>query len=167
MTTPASPKRIEPFLLGIGLLFLVVFVVNGTYVYYALHSFSGLVTDKAYDEGVAFNDTIRAQQQQDALGWRGEVAVDLHAGQPGSVRFTLQDKSGQPIPGAKVSGQLFRPVQAGLDQTLTLDEIQPGVYQGQATVPQPGQWDLRLEAHAAAGLFRLARRLHIPQSPNT
>ena len=166
MATSVSSKRVEPFLLGIGLLFLVVFLVNGAFVYYALGSFSGLVTDKAYDQGLAFNDAIHAQQVQDALGWQGEATVDLSAGKPGTVQFTLKDKAGQPVPGVQVSGLLFRPIQAGLDQMLAFEAMQPGVYQGYATVPQPGQWDLRIEARSATNLFRWAQRIAIPLPSN-
>ncbi len=164
MDTSLPSKRIEPFLLGVGLLFLVVFLVNGAFVYWALHSFTGLVTDKAYDQGVAFNETIQAQQKQDALGWQGEVTTVLQSGQSGSVQFTLRDRSGQPVSGARVTGLLFRPVQAGMDQPLILAEGQPGVYQGTVTVPQPGQWEVRLEATAPTGSFRHARRIQVPLS---
>lgn len=162
MTTSVPTKTIEPFMLGIGLLFLVVFMINAAFVYYALETFTGVVTDQAYDKGLAFNATIQAQRQQDALGWQGEAMVNLYTGQPGTIQFILRDRAGQPLPGMQVSGLLFRPVQAGLDQTVILNEMQPGLYQGVATVPQPGQWELRIEARSAAGLFRSVQRLYIP-----
>lgn len=155
-------NRVEPFLLGIGLLFLVTLLANGTFVYYALHSFTGLVTEGAYDKGLAFNTEIRAKRDQDALGWQGELRTDLRVGMSGQVRFTLKTRHGVPLRGARVQAVLFRPVQAGLDQSFVLDESQPGVYQGQLMVRQPGQWELRIQAISPMGVFRFVQRLDVP-----
>ena len=155
-------RKIEPFLLGIGLMFLVVFFVNGAFVYYSLHSFSGLVTDRAYDKGLAFNTEIRAKRDQDALGWQAEVDVDLLLGISGRVEFTLKDRSGLPLVAAQVQAVLFRPVQAGFDQSFSLNEIRSGVYQGWVMVMQPGQWDLRIKASSSLGVFRFVQRIHVP-----
>ena len=67
----------------VGAMGLVV-AVNGIMVYFATSTFPGLDTDKAYVQGLAYNETLREARASDALGWTavaiveaGRLTVDL------------------------------------------------------------------------------------------
>ncbi|MBF0285818.1 MAG: FixH family protein [Magnetococcales bacterium] len=159
---PAEGRRIEPWLAAIFGLFFVVFIANGTLVYLANSSWNGVTVKHAYDEGLAYNQVLAAQQAQEALGWKAELdGGGLRPGAAGTLSFRLLDRSGQPVTGAVVSGILFRPVHEGVDQPLTFVESAPGSYQAALTPPLPGWWDVKLTAKAPGGEFRYAQRLRI------
>ena len=57
--------------------FGVVLIVNLFFMFSAVHSFSGLSTDQAYDKGLKYNQEIAAAKQQQLLGWT--VTADVLA----------------------------------------------------------------------------------------
>ncbi|MBF0272701.1 MAG: FixH family protein [Magnetococcales bacterium] len=152
--------RLEPWPTAIVLFFVVVVVVNLIFIRLSMTTWSGVVTEGAYDKGVAYNQVLKAQQAQDALGWR--VTLDesaLLAGQEGALRLSILDRQGQPVAGARVEGDLMRPGQKGLDRAFSMTEPHPGVYEARLHMPLPGLWDLKLRIDGAGGEYRLARRI--------
>ncbi len=133
----------------IGLMLLVV-AVNGTLIYFATHTFSGLDTDHAYQEGLDYNKTLAAAAASAALGWQAEIAV-TPADRGDRLSLRLTDRNGQPVEGLRVSAQLVRPVSTAFDQSLTLLPAAgaPGLYQTDVTLPARGNWELRLLARGA------------------
>ena len=67
-TTTVGRDRHIPWLFVLG--FAIVFAVNGTMIWFAVGSFSGLYTPKPRDRGLHYNDVVAAQQARDTLGWR-------------------------------------------------------------------------------------------------
>lgn len=99
------------------------------------------VTEHAYEKGLSYNRTLEKAQAQDALGWQSDIAL---AGN--TVRFTLKDKSGNPISGATVSGWLVRPTEAALDRPFLLKEAAAGRYEAGVDWPAKGLWNIRVTA---------------------
>jgi nitrogen fixation protein FixH len=129
----------------VGLMLLVV-AVNGTLIYFATHTFSGLDTDHAYQEGLDYNKTIAAAAASAALGWHAEVTTTPTAlGDRLTLRLT--DKSGQPVDGLKVTAHLVRPVSTAFDQVVELEPASGGgQYQADVSLPARGKWEIRLVA---------------------
>lgn len=128
------------------LAFLVVGAVNAVFVYLAIHSHTGLVTEQAYEKGLAFNQTLAKAEAMQALGWN--FSVELTSEDILSVR--LVDKSGNPIQKAQVKGRMVRPVKSGYDYEINLAEQmkvgESGVYQALLRPPLRGSWTVHLVA---------------------
>ncbi|MBF0427998.1 MAG: FixH family protein [Magnetococcales bacterium] len=154
--------RLEPWPTSIILFFVAVFVVNGVFIYLGLSTWPGLVTEGAYTKGLAFNQVLKAQQAQDALGWQGTLdASHLSAGQEGRLIFSIRDQQGQPLPEARIQGILVRPVQQGVDQTFTMTQKQPGVYESSLLRPLPGHWDVKLNVLAMEKEYHFVQKINL------
>ena len=126
--------------------FLVIFAVNGVFVYVSLQSHPGVTSDDAYRKGLDHNRTLDHADRQNARGWTARVAaVD------GRVKVRLADRTGAALTGLAVRGQARRPVHDRSDTELTLSETAPGQYNAVGTKLSPGRWELVLTA-AANGL---------------
>lgn len=128
------------------LAFLVVGAVNAVFVYLAIHSHTGLITEQAYEKGLAFNQTLAKAEAMKALGWN--FSVELTSEDILSVR--LVDKSGNPVQKAQVKGRMVRPVKSGYDYEINLSEQTKGgefgVYQVLLRPPLRGSWTVHLVA---------------------
>jgi nitrogen fixation protein FixH len=146
--------------------FAVVLAANGAMLYFALSSFSGLSTKQAYVEGLAYNDRVAEEEAQAALGWTWDL--DLAAVEPlepnglsrvATLRADGRGAEGTPLDGLSVTATIRRPTEQGLDQTLPLRAVGPGLYETRLTLAKPGQWDVLVSAHRGEDVFRLRRRL--------
>src|SRR4029077_13677393 len=84
-----------PWLFVLG--FAVVFVANGGLVYFAVRSAPGMVNDRPYDEGVNYNLVLARAAQEDALGWRGQIAFAADGpgqgrARSGTLKVTLRER---------------------------------------------------------------------------
>jgi nitrogen fixation protein FixH len=156
---PRQPGWYIPWLFVLG--FLVVFAANGTLIHFAYSSWTGLTTEHAYDEGVAYNRTLAAQRAQERLGW--QVKLDFAGTQAGGGRIALAlaDREGRPLDGAEVTATLVRPTSGGHDHSARLEAAGPGQYQAAMALDLPGNWDLRLEIHHPAGDWQKVERVWI------
>ncbi len=140
------------------LVFLVVFAVNGFFIYISLHTFTGTTIENPYQRGLAYNSELDRVAAQKALGWKGEVTFQGEGGKAGILRFSLQDAKGQPITGAKVQAKLVRPMQDGYDNVVTLDSTKAG-YEAKLQMSLPGVWDAYITADYAGNEYRQKERL--------
>ncbi len=125
--------------------FAVIFVVNGTFVYFALSSFPGTSTDHAYEKGVTYNKTLARAKQQAARGWSSQVTVSAQ----GQVVVRLVNRDGAMVGDQQVMVSLVRPARGDLDQIINLVEGPLGHYKGRAHPLLGGQW--RAEITASQG----------------
>jgi len=139
--------------------FAAVIAVDVAMAVKAYATFPGEVTDRPYEEGLAFNRTLAARAQEQALGWQARVEVAPQDVGRSQIRLTVKDASGQPVRKLKLRARLERPAtEAGrLEPRFT--ETRPGVYV--ASVPDtPGAWDLSVTGTDAGGRpFEAERRL--------
>ncbi|TSA12588.1 MAG: hypothetical protein D4R74_11075 [Betaproteobacteria bacterium] len=147
--TPSNPWYREPWpwILMAG---PAVVVVAGLFTaWLAVSSDDGLVVDDYYKQGMAINQTLG----------RSDAAVRLRIGAEfqfvdGKVRVLLAGPAGK---GALMLS-LVHPTLAGMDQTLKLNMMQPGVYEGRPGPLRAGRWHLVLEQSD----WRLAGDLTLP-----
>ncbi len=142
----------------------VVVVVNGGLVYFALHSYPGLVADHAYERGLAYNRVLAAEARQEAMGWQVAATLTRPQSQPGQgeLLLTVTDQASHPIADLAVTGSLFRPLEASAPIPIVLSYIGSGRYRTVVPLPAPGQWELKASLQGAAGDYQLSRRLIAP-----
>ncbi|MCU0888883.1 MAG: FixH family protein [Rubritepida sp.] len=126
---------------------LLVVVVNGVMVFFALSTFTGLTTRQSYDRGRAYNQVLAEAARQDALGWTALVALE-----GGRLRPRVTDREGRAVEGL-LEAELVRPIEgtrvalgaasprAGFD----LPELRAGQWEFRATFTdaQGRQLDIR------------------------
>lgn len=143
--------------------FAVVAAVNGVMIAFALETFSGVTTDQAYEEGLAYNKTLAAAAAQEKLGWI--LAVDLAATNRERVRLavTLADRNGAPIHGAAIEAHFVRPTSQGFDSQAQLSETGNGRYEAETSLALPGLWDVVVAASHDGARYQKTERVFIPQ----
>ncbi len=142
--------------------FAVIFAVLGGMVWLSLDGYTGLVTEQAYNKGLAYNKTIAAAQKQEALGWTGEITASPSP-EGAAVSFLLRDSSGKPLDGAAAKLWMIRPTQAGFDVVSDLKPLGGGKYAAQVALPLRGLWDAKVSAVVGAESYQIARRLVVAQ----
>jgi nitrogen fixation protein FixH len=141
--------------------FAVVVAVNGTMIWLALASWTGLATNQPYDRGLTYNRNLDAAARQAALGWRPVLAARIGA-DGGEVELTLADAAAQPIGGAEIVVSFERPTSEGLDFAVTLQAVAPGVYRGRFAPPAAGAWNLHATMRRGQDLFVHEQRVVLP-----
>jgi nitrogen fixation protein FixH len=141
--------------------FVVVVGANAVMAAFAVGSWTGLTTDNAYRNGLAYNRQLDAAQAQQALGWR--VALDVTRAADGGtdIAVRLRDRFGYAISDAEVGAALVRPTHEGADIEATLEPRGEGRYGAHIDLPLPGQWDLKLQIIRDGQRHKSIRRLHL------
>jgi nitrogen fixation protein FixH len=138
--------------------FGAIFAVNGYFLYAALATHTGVVSQEPYRKGLAYNDRIAADERQSALGWQHTIDLALD----GHVRLRMTDAAGHPVAGLRFEATVGRPVTGDFDRRLALAETAPGVYEGRVAALTSGAWIAGLEAFATSGqepIYRGRNRL--------
>lgn len=121
--------------------FVVVAILDGIFVYLATSTHTGVVSEQAYDKGLAYNDTVAAAEAQAALGWQHAIHLE-----GGMLVFTLNGNDGVALNGAAVKAVIKRPIGDAQDFTLELRAAGDGRYEVPVSFPANGQWDARVYA---------------------
>jgi nitrogen fixation protein FixH len=151
----SGPRPSDRFIpLYIALFFIVQFGMFGWFYHVASASYTGVVTDEAYEKGLRYNQTIAKAEEQAKLGWAATILQ-----KDGSIQLMLKDSDQKPVTGANVSLWLIRPVQAGTDQQSSMKEVSLGVYNAPAVVPEKGLWEVRIKASKDGQSYQSSRRL--------
>ena len=156
---PAQPWYRErwPWILMAG---PAIVVVAGLFTaWLAIRSDDGLVVDDYYKRGLAINQTLGRSDTAGRLGIGAELQLA-----DGRVRVLLEGLAGSGTP----SLRLVHPTRAGMDQSVKLAAVAPGVFEGRLQPPLPGRWHVLLETRdwrlagdwtlPAAGAIRLGAR---------
>ena len=139
--------------------FASVFGANFLMAYFAIHTFSGMQTERPYESGLAFNRAIADAQAQEARGWSVSASVDRATDGTVAVKASLLDAAKAPLSGYVVTATLRSPIDAKRDHALSLRDDGKGAYSGQANA-EAGQWDLEIVAALnEKPLFRSVNRV--------
>ena len=156
--TPAKPRKLTGrhvlfVLLGA---FALVLATNTAFIYLALDSFTGTTSDRAYQEGLDYNQRLAAAAAQAERGWQGNAALE-------EGRLTVVASASEaPLTGLLLKAWLRDPTGPANDQTIDLTEVAPGRYDAPLTLPRKGQWDLLITGAASDGTpFILEQRLWV------
>src|SRR5487761_2158768 len=113
----------------------VVVVASLFTAWLAVRSDDGLVVDDYYQQGLAINKVLRRSEAAERLGIT--AAIDFA---DGGVRVLSGAAARGPL-----SLKFVYPTRAGMDQTVQLTLVRPGVYEGRAQPLQAGRWHVVLE----------------------
>lgn len=122
--------------------FAVVMSVNIVMVWFAVKSNTGIVSENAYEEGLAYNKTLAEQAREAGLGWS---VVRNVADFPVRLVYALSDARGAPLGGAWVRVKATRPIgdDEGSEFEMELKEFTDGTYAAENIAwPHKGQWEL-------------------------
>jgi hypothetical protein len=102
----------------------------------AVRSDDGLVVDDYYKQGLAINQTLGRSDAAERLGVQAELRfVD------GRLRVSLGDAAVH----GRLRLRLVHPTRAGMDQSIVLDAVRAGTYEGEVHALLPGRWHVVLE----------------------
>ena len=144
--------------------FVIVFGVNATMAFFATSTFTGLSTQHAYEEGLAYNRNLAMAKAQAALGWTVDTAVTPAAGpKPAAqVLITYRDRNGKPLAGLDVQALLSRPTVKGYERQVALKDQGDGRYGATVPLPLPGEWDMDVLATGHDAAYQTQRRFILP-----
>ncbi len=139
--------------------FLVVVAANATMIWVGYRSWTGLVTENYYEEGIHYNRTLEAVAAQKKLGWQADLAAALDGGFRGHVELRVVDRAGAPVEGGEASVRFARPTHEGSDFVVRLRDRGDGVYTASFQLPEVGQWDLYGRIRRGEDHFAVHRRV--------
>ena len=136
---------------------LTVVAVNGTMIFFAQSTFSGLDTTRYYQQGVQYNAVLEASAASAALGWNAKAELA-----DGHLAVKIDDKSGGPVTGLDVTVHLVRPATTAFDQILVLRAAsEPGVYTADLKLSGAGAWELRISATGGGAPWQATQRIFV------
>ena len=141
--------------------FLVVIGVNGTLIYFAQDTFSGLETASPYERGLDYNKTLAAEAAQERLGWISQATISGESGAERTLTIQMTDRDGRPLNGLKLAAYLVRPSNQGLDVAIAPRRAGDGTYVASFVLPATGQWELRVVAHDDDVAWQHSERLFV------
>ena len=129
--------------------FGIVFAVNTVFMMRAYSTFPGEVSEKPYEDGLAYNSEIATREAAKALGWKAQFVSDRT---PDGANLSLKvlDRDAKPVSGLKLAGAFARPATTQGTQAVRLIEAAPGVYEAHVKA-DPGLWELDVKSPAAGG----------------
>lgn len=131
--------------------FGIIIVVNAIMMTLAIRTHSGVVTDHAYEKGLAYNKVVEAEQKQQELQWNAEINY-----KNGILYFILKDDTGIDITPDKSTASFTRPTETGMDFTQELTRSGVAV-----PFPAKGVWDVRVDAIVGEQKFQQSKRMVI------
>jgi nitrogen fixation protein FixH len=156
LSVRSSRFSLVPWLFVAG--FAIVIGVNGTMMWFAIGSFSGLYSDHARARGLHYNQVVAQQQSRDALGWKVQTEW-----QPGTNRLqlTVSDVNGKPIDDASLMIELIRPAEKRPPLNVALNNLGGGKFAASVALPARGNWDADIVIESAGHHFALTKRLFL------
>jgi|JI10StandDraft_1071094.scaffolds.fasta_scaffold24869_8 nitrogen fixation protein FixH len=115
--------------------FATVFTANMTMVYFASHSWTGLVVKNSYVASQEFNATTEKML--------ANAAVDAHpvlSFEGGVLRLALKTKTGEAVAASNVKLSLGRPSNESQDTSFDLVTVGAGLFESTQSFG-PGQWE--------------------------
>lgn len=149
MSTLSLRDRIIPWYFV--LFFVVIALVDGVMVTLAVRTHTGIVTEHPYEKGLAYNDVVSAEKEQEKLGWNAAIRMEGD-----QLRVALTDAAGRPLSASAMTAHFYRPTQSGMDFDVALPE-------GRATINTAvkGLWAVRIFATVNGKDVQYAKRLVI------
>lgn len=159
MSTISEQRDNKRFPWYFVMFFAGIALIDGVLVTLAVRTNTGLVTEHPYEQGLAYNQVVKAETSQEALGWSAEMRADVTAPNTAEVTALLKDSSGNAIRLERVYAVFTRPTQSGMDFTAELTRAPEQMWRANVTFPKPGLWEMRLYAKNSEHVFQQAERI--------
>jgi nitrogen fixation protein FixH len=133
-----DPK--DKFILLYFLLFFgTIILLDGIFIYFAISTHTGVVTEQAYERGLDFNSTISKAANQPNI--QHHFSYNEH-----SISWKITEANGKPIDNAIVTANIIRPVIEGYDFKVHFKHVNDGLYETQPEFPLKGLWSVKLNS---------------------
>ena len=119
--------------------FAVFSTVDAFFVYKAMTTHTGVITENAYEEGLAYNQVIEQAREQKDMN----VSATY---QEGVLTVDLKDQTHAPVIGAVVTVDIVRNIHEDHDFQVLLQHKGDGLYQKKLSLPLKGIWTANIEA---------------------
>ncbi len=151
-------------LFGLVAFFGVIMAVNAVFLYEALSTYTGVVSNEPYRKGLNYNSRIEDEKRQSEQGWRDEITLGPDGD---AITIALVDRSGNPVSGMTLDARLGRPTTEAMDRSIAIKETAPGQYAASFAKLEPGTWQLDLAARELTRerdtiVWRTRKRLQWP-----
>ena len=135
---------------------LAVFAATIGTIYVGSRTFDGVVVDRPYESGLAWDET---QKRQARLGWH--IVVEPAALKPGmnDILVRLTDRNGTPLDDADVDVTLSRPSTKDHDRTARAKPLGGGRYRVSLDAPLVGLWDVKTTVSRGTDRFSGVERV--------
>lgn len=145
----------NPWPLGMIAAIIVVFIVNGAFIWLATQNRPALV-DRDYStrDRKTNAEVISGLQDHKSLAWRTTVKAPDHvlAGLPAGYEISVKDREGVPVNGT-MDVVAYRSSDDTKDFSTPFLQVSPGQYQGYIRFPLKGYWELRIRIKRGQELF--------------
>ena len=139
----------------IVLFFVILACVFAGFTYIAKKTHSGIVTEQAYEKGLAYNETIAKANAQEKQHLSHEILIERR-----KLTFSIRDRNGNALAIKKATLWLYRPVRAqddivvamqplGASQTADLQKVKNGL------------WEARILATTENGTYQAVKKVVI------
>ena len=136
--------------------FLVVLLVNISYIYISQSTWRGISTQNSYQKGLQYNQVLQTVKKQKKLGWKMKIQLK-NSDKEILILLDLKDKNSRQISDAKVVIEFKRPTQEGADFSQELKFVD-GFYRAKTNFPLRGQWDFSVIAVKDENVFQEVKR---------
>lgn len=119
--------------------------------------FPGTVSHDYHQKQDQYNEYLKRFEAQKQLGWsvRKGWLTQAVVNDDAIFRVEVKTKQKTAVTGATVIAEFLRPADSKRDQVFQLNEIKPGIYQKNISLPQPGHWDLILKITKDKNMYEL------------
>jgi nitrogen fixation protein FixH len=162
----AEARRNPWFLAWLGLV-AVFLLVNIGFIITSVFTMPGLVAEDYYEQGRQYErNALKLMAARNKLQWQAklEIPATLTSQENGVYRFSAVDARGIPIIDADAQLLAYRPADAAADFTTPLNQIAPGLYQAELSLPLPGLWELHVRVRQNEDVFEMSRRISVSKS---
>ena len=158
---PRLSDRWIPWYIAGFFLALVSILVPMSWI--AIRTNPGVVTDNAYEKGLAYNHAIAEGAKEKILNWRGDVTVTPDAeAQSIHADFTLTDANGAPLSATEVNLWLARPTDGRFDKKTPMQAAGDGRYIADIPMAAHGLWDARVAVVRESDNYQVTKRIVLP-----
>jgi hypothetical protein len=135
----------------IGAIFLYAFCASGFFIYSAVVSDRGVITDSAYDDSLRYEeDVIQRLRASQELGWKLTVMEPRQA-----FQISLVGRDGEPLSDLhlKYKGYYLAGDTRDVDGVFLLSSDKEGapIYSIDTPLPAPGMWLFEIEGTSSSG----------------
>lgn len=137
-------KHVIMYIIGF---FVVIFIANGFFIYFAVNTFRGEDNKQSYRQGVEYNKTIAERRKQMALGWNEAIHITAD-----KMVLTMTNADGKPLSGLNITALFKHPTDLKKDRKLKFAEDLNNNYITNLDADLFGKnWILIIEAKSANG----------------
>lgn len=134
--------------------FATFMILDSIFVYLAVSTQTGVVTEQPYEKGLDYNNTLAEAKNQPVIN--DEVSY-----KDGILTWVIKDNHNMPVNG-HAKATFFRPVQEGYDFMVPLESKGHGVYEIKPDLPLKGLWSVRLQGQWNSKIYKTSFKLIYP-----